>query len=260
MLTDPLAPYQHKAPFFNFGGKRFTAAEVWRRFGSVQNYVEPFCGSAAVLLARPDPPGYECVNDINCFISNFYRAIAADPDAVAEHADHPVNEADLHARHRRLMLSDSAEAWRERMKTDPDYFDAKIAGWWVWGAGCWLGSGWCDGGRLFGRDGGNSNNYNTGLSRQLPIISSRNTIEAKYVAGDIHAYFRALSTRLRRVRVACGDWRRVLSYSATTGLGVTGVFLDPPYAIRAMSGDIYANDSRDISADVRAWALELPQG
>ncbi len=41
------------APFPYFGGKASVAGEVWRRFGDVDNYVEPFCGSCAVLLARP---------------------------------------------------------------------------------------------------------------------------------------------------------------------------------------------------------------
>jgi site-specific DNA-adenine methylase len=41
-----------KAPFPYFGGKSRIAAEVWRRFGDVKTYVEPFCGSCAVLLAR----------------------------------------------------------------------------------------------------------------------------------------------------------------------------------------------------------------
>jgi site-specific DNA-adenine methylase len=35
-----------KAPFPYFGGKRAVAAAVWQRFGNVQTYVEPFCGSA----------------------------------------------------------------------------------------------------------------------------------------------------------------------------------------------------------------------
>ena len=33
--------------------------------------------------------------------------------------------------------------FREKMKTDPTFFDAKIAGWWVWGISQWIGSGWC---------------------------------------------------------------------------------------------------------------------
>ena len=44
-----------KSPFPYFGGKRKVADEIWRRFGAVANYVEPFFGSGAVLLARPAP-------------------------------------------------------------------------------------------------------------------------------------------------------------------------------------------------------------
>ena len=44
-----------RAPFPYFGGKSRIAAKVWERLGSnVTNYVEPFFGSGAVLLARPD--------------------------------------------------------------------------------------------------------------------------------------------------------------------------------------------------------------
>ena len=31
------------------------------------------------------------------------------------------------------------------LEGDPDWYDAKIAGWWVWGIACWIGSGWCSG-------------------------------------------------------------------------------------------------------------------
>ena len=31
------------------------------------------------------------------------------------------------------------------LEGDPDYYDAKIAGWWCWGLCCWIGSGWCSG-------------------------------------------------------------------------------------------------------------------
>jgi site-specific DNA-adenine methylase len=42
-----------RAPFPYFGGKRRAAGLVWGALGRVNTYVEPFCGSAAVLLARP---------------------------------------------------------------------------------------------------------------------------------------------------------------------------------------------------------------
>jgi DNA adenine methylase len=73
-----------KAPFPYFGGKSRVASLVWERFGPVPNYVEPFCGSCAVMLARPWPPEIETVNDADGYLANFWRAIKADPDAVAE--------------------------------------------------------------------------------------------------------------------------------------------------------------------------------
>ena len=55
-----------KAPFPWFGGKSRIAPEVWDRFGAVDNYVEPFAGSLAVLLGRPTVPQTETVNDLDC--------------------------------------------------------------------------------------------------------------------------------------------------------------------------------------------------
>jgi hypothetical protein len=105
-----------KAPFPAFGGKSRVADLVWRRLGDVSNFIEPFFFSGAVLLRRPHPPRVETANDLDCYIANFWRATQHDPEAVA---------------------------FRERMRADPDHYDPKIAGWWCWGACCWIGSGWC---------------------------------------------------------------------------------------------------------------------
>jgi hypothetical protein len=56
------------APFPFFGGKREVADIIWARLGSPKQYIEPFCGSAAVLLAAPSPASLEVVNDLNGFI------------------------------------------------------------------------------------------------------------------------------------------------------------------------------------------------
>lgn len=42
-----------KAPFPYFGGKSRCVELVWDRFGEVDNYIEPFAGSAAMILGRP---------------------------------------------------------------------------------------------------------------------------------------------------------------------------------------------------------------
>ena len=89
----------HQPPFPYFGGKSSVADLVWSAFGDVSNYVEPFFGSGAVLLLRPDGAGHiETVNDADGFVANFWRALQRDPEAVAVYADNPVNECDLHAR------------------------------------------------------------------------------------------------------------------------------------------------------------------
>ena len=124
-----------------FGGKSRWGAEVWQRFGTLDRYIEPFAGSLAVLLANPNQPKSEIVCDTECMIVNFWRAVAADPEAVAHYADWPSFHDDLTARHRWLIKWKAETA--PRFSTEPDFFDAKVAGWWVWGISNWIGGGFC---------------------------------------------------------------------------------------------------------------------
>lgn len=170
-----------KAPFPAFGGKSQVADMVWTRLGDCRNYIEPFAFSGAVLLRRPGGAGpIETINDLNCYVANFWRAVAADPAAVAAAADWPVIEDDLHARHAWLVSSDEAQHKLDRVRKEPMYFDATIAGWWCWGACCWIGSGWCDAAEL--RNDGKPREKSPGplggsgrggvLSQQMPHIQS----------------------------------------------------------------------------------------
>ncbi|QRK06034.1 hypothetical protein JQX13_38805 [Archangium violaceum] len=343
---------------------------MWQAFGDVANYVEPFAGSLAVLLARPTPPRVETVNDKDCYLANFWRAVHADPEGVAHHSDWPVNEADLHARHRWLVEQVS---FRERMRREPDFYDVKVAGWWVWGISQWIGSGWCaqpaweeqdaagaektcgihtaeyskrpaldkpgrgvhqlatrgeslanavnwEGRSNAGRaargvharhaqderlrmlrsavglerrphlssgngihasrvrdlslsadwakrpsigDGGARGVHTAASStwQQMPAISgSRGATGRGVVAsgsrGTILEWMQALSARLRYVRVCCGDWRRVLTPSVTEAIGITAVFLDPPYSAAAgRDPSLYAEEDLGVAHHVREWAL-----
>jgi hypothetical protein len=138
-MTAPL-----KAPFPYFGGKRTMASEVWRRFGTPKQYIEPFCGSAAVLLQAPEIASLEVVCDLNGYLANFWRAVKYQGAAVADWANYPVVHVDLGARHRWLTDPERIAALSTALQ-DPDWpGDAKIAGWWVWGQCCWIGGGWCD--------------------------------------------------------------------------------------------------------------------
>ena len=310
-----------KAPFPWFGGKSRAAELVWRHFGDVGNYVEPFAGSLAVLLARPHAPRIETVNDADAYLANFWRALQADPEAVAEFADWPVSEVDLQARHR--WLTEQPD-FRAKMGTDPDFYNAKIAGWWVWGISQWIGAGWCSrpewigraqGGKAHSRgvngsanlrlngkmgvhsaaswagklDGMNKrpviNRGGRGISKlpmmnrgdvsrlqpvrkirtpenpdwqHRPQLTNEMGVHAKNLPGvALVSWMCALADRLRRVRVCCGDWSRIVRPSCTWKLGggqLTGVFLDPPYSHTMRDNRLYSVEE-DVAAEVREWAI-----
>lgn len=250
------------APFPWFGGKREVAAEVWARLGNVTNYVEPFFGSGAVLLARPHDGKTETVNDVDHYVANFWRSVRAAPDEVASHADWPINEADLQSRHYWLITEGRARI--AQCAGDPDYYDAQVAGWWVWGACAWIGSGWCSGQGSWRWTGSewSGGNAGRGLNRQLPHLGNAGQgLNRKLPhlgnAGRgtfIRDWIGALAARLRDVRVACGDWSRVCGDSVTHRHGLTGVFLDPPYGVDDRAAT-YSHDDRGVAAKAREWAI-----
>ena len=77
-----------RAPFPYFGGKSMIADLIWRRLGCVKRYIEPFFGSGAVLLKRPDwrENPDEIICDKDGHIANVWRSIKFAPDVVAEWA------------------------------------------------------------------------------------------------------------------------------------------------------------------------------
>jgi len=255
-----IAPTQqlYKPPFPWYGGKSRAAELVWDRLGPVGNYVEPFFCSGAVLFLRPDDPKTETVNDEDAYLANFWRAVQADPEAVAHHADWPVNEVDLIARNRSLIAL--RDDFRQRMVDDPEHCDAKLAGWWVWGQSAWIGSGWATGDHSqiphLGNAGKGVNRLphlgdaGQGVNR-LPHLGN-----AGQGVNHLTEYLAGIADRLRFVRVCCGDWMRVLGPSVTFKHGITGVFLDPPYSAEAeRDGNLYAEEDLTVAHAVREWAI-----
>jgi len=275
-------------------------------------------GAAIHEPSRPHQPGCGGGGDRVCVTVYNFQTDSANyfADGVLVH------NCDLHARHRWLVLSDDATRWRERMKADPDHFDAKVAGWWCWGLCCWIGSGWCAGGTEWDqrmvldagrgvhpahlasklRINGTSKRlgmgvHSKGQSQQIPDMAPGKGVDAlagvlregrpqladaydvgrgvnsEGALGTCEArrawltdWFARLADRLRLVRVCCGDWSRVCSSpSTTTRLGVTGVFLDPPYPItqkgrgkkKSRDGSLYASDAAGgteaLRDEVLAW-------
>jgi DNA adenine methylase len=225
------------APFPWFGGKRRVASLVWERFGDVAHYVEPFFGSGAVLLGAPKPAKVETVNDLDGFVANFWRAVQWDPDGVTKHADWPVNEADLHARH--AWLIGQRGALTERLMADPRYFNAEIAGWWVWGLSQWIAGGWCP--------------HDKRPAKTRPHLGYN-----RGVLGNSASSIADLAARLRHVRVLCGSWERAIPKDGIlSNLGTPqGILLDPPYALDLRDDGCYATDAPDVARDCGAWCRE----
>ena len=237
-----------KAPFRYFGGKSAVADEVWRRLGTgpeaPKHYIEPFAGSLAVLLSRPPPVDgqifTETINDLDGLVVNVWRAIAADPKSVSRHASWPVSEVDMHAR-RDWLLSRRDEITAKL--SDPEWFDARAAGWWIWGASLWIGSGW-----------GKSK------SRQMPQLAHRRHIG---IPEKSLALIESVSKRMSGVRALCGDWRRALSRSLTgpptrsRGLWPVAIFFDTPYP----RGTRYAvgGDPSAVHDDAWSWVVQAAE-
>lgn len=238
-----------KAPFPYFGGKRDVAPLVWQRLGRVRQYIEPFCGSAAVLLGAPEPASLEVVGDMNGFIANFWRAVSRQPAEVAREADYPVSHIDLGARHVWLM------GQRDRIGSelqDPLWpGDAKVAGWWLWGQCCWIGSGWCE---WLGQVP-HAGNAGMGVQALGKVPHAGNAGRGDLLTSSGRTAWRwlhELAERLERVRVVHGSWDRLLNnhYGAES----TAVFLDPPY--RAYESLYGATEGPPVADAVEAWAAE----
>ena len=273
------------SPFPYFGGKRRAAPIIWDALGDPGGYVEPFAGSAAVLLARPPFVGrrVETLNDADGWLVNTWRAIQLSPDEVARHCAGPVTEIDYHARLAWLQARRDADlvAWLEG---DPEHHDAKAAGWWLYVVACGIGDPWGSGpwqvvdghlrnignagqgvnrelphlaaGRGVHRQLPHFGNAGQGVNRELPHLGNAGQGVNPDKTSPLQMYMQALAERLSDVRITCGDWTRVVTRATTRatrgGDGSIGILLDPPYST---SGDLYAHVDADVSHAVRDWCM-----
>ena len=284
-----------RAPFPYFGGKRNAAQMVWNAFGDPQHYVEPFCGSCAMLLSRPASHvrRVETVNDKDGMLVNVWRAIRYAPDEVARECAIPVMECELHARlaTTKARMTPDFVSWIEG---DERHFDAHLAANWLYCTCASIGTCWNDDGPWHIVDGrlvkvprtrgvginrelphignagrgihrklphiGNAGrginrklphigDMGRGINRKLPHIGNAGRGESK--EDLVRQYLAAISRRLERVRICCGDWMRIVKSDSTllAKRGNAAVFLDPPYAT---SPDLYFQGA-DVTSQVREW-------
>ena len=245
-----------KAPFPYFGGKSKIADIVWQALGQPKSYIEPFAGSLAVLLARNNynPKSYiETINDKDGFITNVWRSLQNNPDEVAKYCDYPVSHIELSARKIKLIENESYLV--DGLK-DVDWYDVRLAGYYIWCSSCWIGSGLTKISQIPHLAGGGKGVHK--ISQIPDCVDNEKDVQDLYNT-NIYTWFRQLSERLRYVRTFCGDWKRVGGGDWQDKRGDVGIFFDPPYGVNDRDTKLYHHDSTDIAKEVFEWCKERGQ-
>lgn len=224
MISDAVFPYP--------GGKSRAAEIVWQALRSVHSYVEPFCGSAAVFLARPKRLRFETLNDASGHVVNFLRAVKYAPDLVLPWTQMLRAEAELVACGKWLASLDLAA----QLKGGLGFYDPVAAGCWAWYLSCSITV------KVIGNE------------KQQPRLIRQGTLGDKRrvtLPDDLAR----ISESLQDTRLLCGDWKACLgpaNHQDSWHTDPVGVFFDPPYK----GFECYNDGAAGIAADVAGWCKE----
>lgn len=234
-----------KAPFPYAGGKAKWAATIWIYFGRPTVYAEPFAGSIACLLSRPDPPARrEIICDTEGGVVNFWRAVRKDPDTVARWADCPTWHDELLAR--KAWFYAWSDAHSEQLAADMDYCCPKAAGIWAW----------CHSVSFMGL-------FQNRADKSVPLVQavgghasgvSRGTQLHRNLVG----HMRSLGERLEDVIVLNASWEAAVTpakLARNAKWSVVAVLMDPPFA-HPEGIRYYRDQERKASDDAYEWSLE----
>lgn len=232
-------------PFPYYGGKRRIGDFVWSAIGEVETYIEPFFGSGAVYLSRPRSHFFngiktEIINDKDSHVVNFWRSIKNDPQTVIKYADWPANHVDLVSRRKTVVMTYDYLA--EKLENDKtgEWFDPKLAGYWLWVLSTWI--------AINPKDGS--------IKTETRPNLHENALYGFYIRDRIPEFLMKISERLQRTKIYYGDWD-VVCEMASSYDGPVGIFLDPPYDPQTgRSMRIYATDSESVSSMVKSWCLK----
>lgn len=202
-------------------------------------------------MANPAKPQREVINDADCLIINFFRALATDDDAVVTKANmFPAHESEIFAQQKRLM--EELPSLQYRIESDSKYCDVDLAAAWIYCKKLWIAGGLCVpilGGH---RDSSISPDPailddNPTISRQKPVLNPPYPLLSR-------EFMWRIADRLRSVVMHCGDWKRVVT-PVILRSRCTAIFLDPPYTAE-YDAEYGRKSSFNVSDDVREWAIE----
>ena len=117
-----------RTPLTYYGGKQRLAAEIVSWMPPHYAYLEPFCGGAAVLFAKP-PAERETLNDLDRTIVRFWRALRDRPDELAAAVDATPYSRGEWRDSRALDIEDDVEAARRLLVQIDQSFSRSRESW-----------------------------------------------------------------------------------------------------------------------------------
>lgn len=202
--------------FAYYGGKARMAPWIASLLPPHTVYVEPFAGSAAVLLAK-SPATHEVLNDLDGHVVNFYRLLRERP-----------GDLELAC----LLTPYSREEYLSADFDEPGIDDLERARRW-----------WCRSTQGFGQ----SANSATGWS----ISTRQNTPRTAQLSRRLDQ-FAPIAERLRHVFIENQDAVKIIERHAPDGRAV--IYLDPPYLAETRTALGQYRYEMDTEADHRRLA------
>lgn len=215
---------RHKPVFPYYGGKARLAATIADALPPHDVYVEPFAGSAAVLLAKT-LSRHEILNDADGNVSNFFRVLRDSPDALTRALTLTPYGRDEYSS---ANLEESGLSDLERAR------------------------------RFMVRCGQSVNAAGAAGSAGWSLSTSRNQSRAGTFAGAVDR-LEAVARRLRRVSIENSDALPLVAKHARNPSAV--LYLDPPYmgnTRRAVGSSAYRLDAPTV--EFHTALLEAVQG
>jgi DNA adenine methylase len=119
-----------KTPISYYGGKQRLVPEILPLIPKHTQYVEPFCGGAAVFWAK-EPSQHEVINDLDGRVVNFYRMLQQDFNNLQAMIQSSLNSESEYYRAKEVLkdaaASDLERAWAYWIQTQAS-FSNKVGG------------------------------------------------------------------------------------------------------------------------------------
>lgn len=212
-------------PVLRFPGAKWMLAPwIISLFPPHEVYVEPFCGSCAVLLTKP-PSRAETINDLNGRLVNFFRVLRDEPERLAA----------------ALALTPYARAeWRQSWEiADDPMEDARRFAVQVW--------------MSFGGKHGTVNP--NGWRHDMTAARRNGSMPAEF--AQLPARIWPVADRLRQVHIECRPALDIIVAATPDSL----LFVDPPYLPALIGTDrLYAHTMTNAGHETLLRALVAHDG